>query len=97
MYNVDQAHCQQVAFTNGGSTASTYSVGSQKLLLYATAECFIDLQGTPVAGTSGAAFINLPATTYFELKTKAANKIAARGASGSGTLYVMPLLDDKKS
>lgn len=90
-YKIYIAGCQQIAFTASGSTATSAIIGSKKVVVYSTKDCFVNIGTT--AGSTGAANLFVPANTFLELNTIGSEQstMTARGASESGTLYLSPL------
>lgn len=88
-HRINPALCQQISFTNAGSTACSNAVNSDEVVLYATQDCFINLATSPTATATGAANIFVPANTWLELSMSSRLlKIAARGSTTSGVLYI---------
>ena len=90
-YKINPALGQQIAFNASTSVATTNKVDSSGIVLYATKDCFITMAAAPAATATGAANVFVPAQTFLELDLGANRniwKIAAIGASESGTLYV---------
>jgi len=80
---------QQVSVITASSTACTNAVGSDTTMItvWCTSDFYVDVAATPVATTTGAAW---PAMTPLDIKVvPSSSKIAARGITAAGTLYVM--------
>jgi hypothetical protein len=90
-YKITIAGCQEVAFTTSGSTASGSVLGAKAVVLYASADCFVNV-GTTAGGT-GSANLFVPANTFLELNTIGLEQstMTARGKSEAGTLYINPI------
>lgn len=93
-YRINVSGCQQIAFTSSGSTACTNTLNAKEVVVYSTADCFVNIAASPTAGTTGAANVFVPANTFLELDTtlNVQEKIAARGTSSSGTLYINTII-----
>lgn len=93
-YKINVAGCQQISFTSTGSTASAAVIGARSVVMYATKDCFINIAASPTAGTTGAANVFVPAGVFLELDTSISvqMKIAARGTTDAGVLYINTLV-----
>lgn len=78
---------QQVVLSSSASAAST-AVGATTsvVTVWADVACYLAEGSAPTAGTTGFA---VPANTLIDIKvTPGASKIAGRGVSGAGVLYI---------
>jgi hypothetical protein len=83
--------CSQLSFTNTGDAEALVG-GVQRLLLRTSADCFVDFD-QPVAITQSA-LIKAADSVYLEIEANGASiqKVHARGQSGSGTLYIVAMV-----
>lgn len=90
-YKITIAGCQQVAHTSSVSTASGAVINAKSIVVYSTADCFINIGAAAAATGAGSVFV--PASTFLELNTIGLEQstIQARSVSTSGTLYVNPI------
>jgi len=82
------ATAQQVSVVTASSTACANAVGSDTTVItvWCTSDFYVDVAAAPTAATTGFAW---PAMTPLDLKVvPSSSKIAARGITAAGTLYI---------
>lgn len=88
-----QVTCSQLAFDNtttGGKSADLGGVS--RVLLRASADCFVDFDQPVATTTSFKLFSADNQATEISVHGGLINQIYARGASGSGTLFIIALV-----
>lgn len=88
VYQFKDGTGQNKAFTSGASAAIDTAFGNftRTILVWVTADAYIDIGASPTAATTGYA---LPANQQTQISVAPAQKIAFRGVSGSGTAFVV--------
>ena len=77
---------ENLAFINAGSAASAaFATGVTAIRIVSDVDCYIQIAAAPTAASTTAF---LPAKTPEIFGVSANDKIAARGVSGSGTLFI---------
>lgn len=84
--------CQQLAFTNTNDSYATLS-GVQRVMVRTSADVYIDFDQPVATTTSFKLLASNTADTTIELTGGSIQKLHAQGVSGSGTLYIIAIIN----